>query len=133
MRVVLDTNVLVSGLLTRDGTCALLLDYVTEGILTVCIDDRILGEYDRVCLSPRLNLDAALVNDFLRFLRESAEPFVAAPIATQLPDPDDLPFLDVAAAAEATLTSGNTRHYPEKCRGGVRLCTPAELLALLRQ
>jgi putative PIN family toxin of toxin-antitoxin system len=54
MNVVLDTNVLVSGLKTRGGTCAQVLDLVVEGRITLCVDDRVLDEYERVCNEPRV-------------------------------------------------------------------------------
>ena len=47
MNVVLDTNVLVSGLKTRGGTCSRVLDLVVEGRVTLCVDERILDEYER--------------------------------------------------------------------------------------
>ena len=132
MKVVLDTNVLVSGLMTRGGNCAVILDHVVEGNLTVCIDDRMFDEYERVCMDPRLKLDAEAVRAFLSFLRGSAERLVPRPLAVAIPDPNDLPFLEVATAASAVLVTGNRKHFPERILGSVAVVTPADSLALFR-
>ena len=68
MRVVLDTNVLVSGLMTRGGTCAIIRDLLIHGRLTAARDDRIMNEYRPVCADPRLRLDSEAVQDLLHFL-----------------------------------------------------------------
>jgi predicted nucleic acid-binding protein len=61
------------------------------------------------------------------------ETVFASPLSAELPDLDDLPFLEVAAAAMAdALVTGNTRHYrPVNGRHDVRVLTPRELLDLL--
>jgi predicted nucleic acid-binding protein len=67
------------------------------------------------------------------FLRHSVEPVAPLPVAANLPDPSDLPFLEVAASAEAVLVTGNLRHFPKKAAGRVAVISPAELIEILRQ
>jgi hypothetical protein len=43
----------------------------------------------------------------------------------------DTMFLEIAAAADAPLVSGNARHFPPECRGNVTLMTPTEFLTTL--
>ncbi|MEI6809777.1 MAG: putative toxin-antitoxin system toxin component, PIN family [bacterium] len=131
MKVVLDTNVLVSGMMTKGGTCAIILDLLSDDRLIVALDARMMNEYRRVCAEPRLHLDAAAVRDFLHFLNDFAENVIAMPLAADLPDPDDLPFLEVAAEAHAVLVTGNKKHFPDKAAGDVRVVSPRELLDLL--
>ena len=133
MNVVLDTNVLVSGLKTRGGTCAQVLDLIVEGRITLCVDDRILDEYERVCNEPRLKLDPTLVRTALDFFRATADPVVAQPLLAVLPDPDDRPFLEVASQAHAVVVTGNHKHYPTRVCGKVRVLSPAELIEALRK
>lgn len=131
MKLVLDTNVIVSGLLTAHGHCARILDLVAEGVLLVCIDPRLLAVFGEVLHRTELDIapaDAAIVLDMLR---GNAQPVVALPLAAALPDPDDLPFLEVAAAADAILVTGNMRHFPARARGGVSVVTPRELIEIL--
>jgi putative PIN family toxin of toxin-antitoxin system len=132
MKVVLDTNVLVSGLMTRGGPCALILDLVADDRLATALDDRIMEEYERVCAEPRLRLNPTAVRDFLHFLDDCAERVTASPLIADLPDPDDRPFLEVAAEIGAILITGNQSHFPKKAAGSVRVLSPRAFLDLLR-
>ncbi|MBI4604942.1 MAG: hypothetical protein HY721_23520 [Planctomycetes bacterium] len=51
--------------------------------------------------------------------------------AAKIPDPDDMPFLEVAATAVAVLVTGNQRHFPVRERGATRVVSPRECLGLL--
>lgn len=133
MRIVLDTNVLVAGLLNPAGACGRLLDLVLDGTVTFIADERILREYEEVLRRPHLALPGDTVREVLTFLRHSAEPVAALPLDAKLPDSDDLPFLEVAAAAGAILVTGNLRHYPKKAIGRASVVSPAEGLDLLRR
>ena len=132
MKVVLDTNVLVSGMMTKGGTCAIILDLLSDDRLIAALDGRMMNEYRRVCAEPRLRLDAEAVRDFLHFLNECAENVTAMPLDADLPDPDDLPFLEVAAEAHAVLVTGNKKRFPKKAAGAVRVVSPREFLDMLR-
>ena len=132
MKVVLDTNVLVSGMMTKGGTCAIILDLLSDDRLIAALDGRMMNEYRRVCAEPRLHLDAEAVRDFLHFLNDCAENVTAMPLDADLPDPDDLPFLEVAAEAHAVLVTGNKKHFPHKAVGAVQVVSPREFLDMLR-
>jgi putative PIN family toxin of toxin-antitoxin system len=133
MNVVLDTNVLVSALKTQGGNCALILDLAIEGGLTLCMDQRIMAEHERVCRDPRLKLDAEMVRTVLDFVRDTAERVVPLPRAVELPDADDRPFVEVAGQANAVLVTGNKKHFPARACRAVRAFTPAEFLEELRR
>lgn len=130
MRVVLDTNVLVSGTLNPHGPPAQILDSVLAGTNTVLHDDRILSEYREVLLRPRFGFSRSNVEVLLDFLELAGEHVSALPLALTLPDPNDAPFLEVAAsgAADALITD-NTRHFkPRRGRHEVLVSTPADFL-----
>jgi predicted nucleic acid-binding protein len=79
-----------------------------------------------------LHLDAEAVRDFLHFLNDCAENVTAMPLDADLPDPDDLPFLEVAAEAHAVLVTGNKKHFPGQAAGAVQIVSPREFLDMLR-
>ena len=133
MKVVLDTNVVVSALLTAHGTCGRILDLLIDGAFPICADDRILDEYDTVLRRPALALATDDVSRVLELIRSVAESVPSAPLHIRLPDQEDLPFLEVAAAAEALLVTGNERHFPRNARAGVTVLTPREFLELMRR
>lgn len=132
MRIVLDTNVLVSGLLNARGHTGRIVDLVVAGRLRVLYDDRILAEYRDVLARPELGLSQDDVRDVLRALVAAGELVAAQLWSAALPDPDDAPFLEVASAGLTdALVTGNLRHFPARARGGVNVCTPAELMEAL--
>lgn len=121
MRIVLDTNVVVSGLLTAVGPPAQIVDLVSSGDISLVVDERILDEYQDVLARPRFKFGIREISDFLTLARD-AEYVIGAPLPFALADPDDEPFLEVAVAgAVDALVTGNEKHF--KVRGG-RLTIP---------
>lgn len=134
MRVVLDTNVLESGLLSPYGVPGELVRLVAIGALQVCYDARILAEYREVLLRPVFPFVQTQVEALLDQVKAGGLMVGALPLRTPTPDPDDEVFLAVALAGLVQhLVTGNTRHYPVKCRQKVRVVSPAEFLAWYRQ
>ncbi|MBI2914284.1 MAG: putative toxin-antitoxin system toxin component, PIN family [Firmicutes bacterium] len=132
MRVVLDTNVLVSGLISAEGPCGQILRLMTEDVLQPCLDERILAEYEAVLSRPELQIDPEDIAGTIEIIHESGEFLTPLPSPMELPDATDMPFLEVAASGEAVLITGNARHFPARARAGVRVMTPREFLDLLR-
>ncbi len=129
MRVVIDTNVLVSGLLTPFGPPGIIVALVAAGRLRPCYDARILAEYDEVLRRPAFPFADDDVVALMAQIRGGGELATAEPLSTPLPHPNDEPFLEVAVSAMAEyLVTGNVRHFPSDRRSGVRVVTPRELL-----
>ena len=131
MRVVLDTNILVSGLMTPGGPCARILRLVADETVQVCVSRPILFEYEVVLPRAAFGIDPDDVAGTLAVLRLNSEFLAPAPLGVSLPHPSDRPFLEVAKAADAVLVTGNLRHFPAKARAGVTVASPAEFLDLL--
>ena len=136
-RAVLDTNVLVSGLLSPSGPPAALLDEIATGNLTPVYSDPIFEEYVEVLVRPALGLDPPAVLELLLLFAEVAEhvspdrEVLSEITLTDFPDPDDLPFYAAAFAAHCPLVTGNLRHYPGG--GPVEVLTPAESIKILHK
>lgn len=110
--IVLDTNVLVSGLLSAHGPPGRIVDLAVAGLVRIAFDDRVLDEYRRVTARDRFAFDPRDVALVLDALVAGGMPVVAPQISAELPDPADLPFAEVAIAARAdALVTGNARHY----------------------
>ncbi len=134
MNVVLDTNVLVSGLLSPFSPCGELVRMVASEALTLCLDARLLGEYAEVLRRPRFQFDGELVATLLDHIAHAGVPVAAVPLAVSLPDPDNAPFLAVALAGGAEcLITGNLKHFPARCRQGVAVLSPSDFLAHYRE
>jgi len=132
VKVVLDTNSLVSALITPAGPCGHILRLLVEDILLLCMDERILREYETVLPRPRFEIDPQDVAETLELIREIGEVFAALPLPGVLPHEDDRAFIEVAVAAEAVLITGNKRHYPKRTRRQVAVVGCTEFLDLLR-
>jgi len=93
VRVVLDTNVLVSALLTGGGTADMAVQLVLQGAATLLVDSRILAEYDEATARPRFGFADVERRMLLDVLTAIAELVVARPLRLSLPDPDDRVFV----------------------------------------
>ena len=123
MRLVLDTNVLVSGLLRPHGAPGRLIDLLVAGRITPLYDDRILAEYREVLQRAEFGFDAKDADLLVDYVYRVGEAVAAGPLPVTLPDPDDLPFLEVAAGGAAdALVTGNHRHFvPSRGSHAVRV------------
>jgi putative PIN family toxin of toxin-antitoxin system len=132
MRVVIDTNVLVSGIINPHGPPGRVVNSIVSLSLIPLFDDRILSEYRDVLLRPVFGFRRNDVCALLGFIEFSGEYITAGPVIVVLPDPDDLPFVEVAIAGLAdALVTGNTKHFRSARRQGVSILTPAALLNLM--
>jgi putative PIN family toxin of toxin-antitoxin system len=133
VRIVLDTNVLVSGLLSPFGPPGQIVALIAEGDLQPCIDSRIILEYREVLLRPAFGFDPADVQTLIDYLENESFEAVARPLAAGLPHPADEVFLSVAMASSAkALITGNLRHFPSDRREGVLVISPAGFLGRYR-
>ena len=106
---------------------------VSSGAIVLCIDARILGEYEEVLLRPRFGFDPDSVAALLDYIDFRSEIAASQPLHTRLPDPDDEPFLEVAISCAAdSLVTGNLGHFPHEARGAVSVLSPAEFVERYR-
>ena len=132
MKIVLDTNVLVSAVLTPHGPPAAVLRTLLTERVGLCFDERIVSEYRDVLTRAKFSFDRALIDELIGFLESAGSPTLAAPIAIDLPDPWDQMFIEVAVAASADfLVTGNLKHFPVEARAGIRVVSPREFLDVL--
>jgi putative PIN family toxin of toxin-antitoxin system len=130
MSSVVDTNVLVSGLLNPRGAPGRIVDLIVAGDVSLLVDDRILAEYHEVLRRGRFGFEAKDVDALLALIDATAIHVHGTPLAERLPDEDDEPFLEVAIAGEAdTLVTGNVRHFPVRQAQGIPIVSPASFVA----
>jgi putative PIN family toxin of toxin-antitoxin system len=132
IRVVLDTNIVVSAMLSPQGPPGLILELAIHRDLEVAHTPRIVAEYRGVLARPRLALDPADVERVLNILETVGIPAIALPWPLALPDQADGEFLACAAAAGAILITGNLRHFPAASRREVEVMSPRAFVDRLR-
>jgi len=114
MRVVLDTNVLVSALLSKKGNPAKIYKMFLSGEIILIINDVIMAEYTDVLYRPRLRIPTNDVSIVLDAIRAYGECIKTNTSAFPMIDEDDRVFYDTAKYYNALLITGNKRHYPNE-------------------
>ena len=129
IRMVLDTNVIVSALMNPHGVPGGGWARALSGDVQLCVDGRMLNEYYDVLGRKDLGLDQGDVNDVLAFINDFADVVVAPPSAVRTADEGDQCFIDVTLAAKADcLVTGNVRHFSGLSKAKVRVLTPRQFL-----
>ncbi len=118
MRVVLDTNVLISGCWSPGGLEAQLVQLVLERRLTLCVTQAVMAEYREVSRRAKFEARQPCLEEMIAGLAAAAEIVEPGGPTEAAPDPDDNRFLECAEGAEAQwLVTGNARHFPVVWRG----------------
>ena len=125
-RAVVDTNILVSALLTPSGPPGAVAQAIRHGRLQPMVCAEIIEEYVDVLHRPRLALPPHDVDELIALLSAQAQWVRITPYLTELklPDPGDWPFIATALAGECPVITGNAKHFPK--RVGVDVMTARE-------
>jgi putative PIN family toxin of toxin-antitoxin system len=111
LSVVLDTNILVSSLLSN-GPPALIVDRIAEGRVRPCFDDSILSEYWDILCRPKFGFNPVQINRLVHNIINAGFGIdVSVPSVFPMPSETNRKFYDAAKAVGATLITGNTKHY----------------------
>jgi putative PIN family toxin of toxin-antitoxin system len=134
MNIVLDTNVLVAGLLSPFGACGEFVLMVSSGEITLSFNARILAEYDEVLRCPKFNFEEEKVTALLDYISHQGQTVATSPLAYSLPDPDDETFLETAMASQAAcLVTGNQNHFPAGLCHEIMVYSPREFLNFYKE
>ena len=122
--VVIDTNVLVSAVLSPDGNPALILNMISHSKLHLFYSEKIIDEYRRVLTYERLNISSETQGKAIEGIKNIGT-LIKPPFSTvPLPDETDRIFYDTAIFAGAVLVTRNIKHFPDE----QFIMTPAEIL-----
>lgn len=129
---VIDTNVLVSALLSRfkDTSTVQLLQLLILGEITPIYNDEIFEEYQTILTRSKFGFPDTLIDETLDVIRRYGINSSRTEASEQLPDPKDVVFYEVALSVEDSfLVTGNTKHFPRK----PFVVTPAEMLRIIHE
>ncbi|MGA2570679.1 MAG: putative toxin-antitoxin system toxin component, PIN family [Terracidiphilus sp.] len=131
-RAVLDTNVLVSALISPFGNEALVLLAVEQGRVAPCFSPAILEEYAGVLSRPKFNFAEREIDGLIELLRRAGLLFETRQATGTSPDPKDEAFIACAIASGAEfLVTGNRRHFPAQSYGRAKVVSSRELIEFL--
>jgi putative PIN family toxin of toxin-antitoxin system len=128
--IVLDINVLVSGLLSPHGAPARILDLVINGNVILVLDARIFSEYTDVLGRDKFSFPKDTVTEILAFIKRDSIFTSPVPLTCTVPDPGDLPFIEVSCHAGVPIVTGNLKHFKDS---GARVVTPVQFLSELEK
>jgi len=130
MKVVLDTNVLVSALLTPMGPSSATLKVII-GYGKIFYDLRILTEYRKVLSRKEFGFDKEKVKTLIDFIENDGlriTEVIPLPKA-KFVDSSDMPFLEVAiTAGVGFIITGNKKHFPKSLARKVEILSPGDFL-----
>ena len=133
MRAVLDANVIISALLSRSGSPAVVLRAWQDGKFELIVSPLLLAELERALAYPKLRrrVSAEEAEALLDWLRRAARtaPDPEGPPPIRSLDPGDDYLLALAAAERAVLVSGD--EHLLSLQGESPIHSPASLLSLL--
>lgn len=128
---VIDTNVIVSALLTRnrDAATARVLDMVFSQMrITPLYNDEIIAEYNNVLKRAKFGFPSELIDGIISLIVARGLNSKRVSTGVHFLDPKDVVFYEVALSKDdAYLVTGNIKHFPHT----PIVVTPAEMMAII--
>lgn len=114
LRLVIDTNVVVSAALKPEGPQRTVLLLAMTKPARWYVSEPILAEYRMVLARPELKLGRGPRQKLMQLIRNHSRLITGSRIGQVTADPDDNIFLECADAARADyLITGNQKHFPK--------------------
>ena len=129
---VIDTNVIVSALLTHNlgVATAKVLDSIAKGDITCVYNEDILMEYREVLHRPKFKFPERKIDSLLTFITQKGIHSDRVPFDGAMPDEKDRPFYEVSLSVEDSfLVTGNLKHFPIT----PKVVTPSQFIAILEE
>lgn len=130
MRVVLDTNILISACWKPGGNEARMIELVQTGVLVACVSDGLVAEYREVAARKKFEKQRVCLAAAIETILSRAVSVAPLENCDACGDPDDNLLLECALAAEAQfVVTGNLADFPAEWRG-VRVVNARAMLAV---
>ena len=115
MKVVVDTNVIVSALMNINGIPARILSLILNGSVKLLYDNRIIFEYVNVLSRREFGFSGEIINDMIDFFKRDGEFVNADHLKIHFSDEADKKFYEVYKCGTAQyLITGNIKHFPKE-------------------
>lgn len=118
-KAVIDTNVIVSGILTKNelSPTHLILEDIYDGTIIPLLNDEILKEYSDVLNREKFHLPKDMTSAIIDMIRIRGKECGRKNSDLILPDIDDKVFYETYLSSDsAYLVTGNLKHYPKEDR-----------------
>jgi len=127
MKVLIDTNVLVSALMNFNANPGKILSLILNLKVKIVYDNRILFEYIDVISREKFGFDEEIISGLINFIKDEGAFANANPINIKFEDESDKKFYELFKTANVDyLVTGNKKHFPKE-KG---IVSPREFLDL---
>ncbi len=114
LRLVIDTNIVVSAALRPDGSQRTVLLLAMTKPARMYVSEAVVAEYREVLARPEFKIRKGLQQQLMQLILKHAHSVKPSRTLQVAKDPDDNVFLECADAAQADyLVTGNPRHFPK--------------------
>ena len=133
--VVIDTNVLVSALLSsyEDAATVQVVNKLFNGDVIPVFSEGILNEYNEVLRRKKFKFSESMIVELINVIKHYGELIIPSPTGAILPDMKDIPFYEVVVEKrnedDAYLITGNIKHFPKEAF----IVTAKEFLDILNE
>ena len=113
---VIDTNVLVSALITHNPASATskVVRLLLEGKYTPLYDKDVIEEYQEVLHRPKFKLLPGVADALIAYIMENGIEVPRSAFPIPMPDEDDRVFYEISLSTkDSFLVTGNLKHYPQ--------------------
>jgi putative PIN family toxin of toxin-antitoxin system len=116
MRLVLDTNVIVSSFINPNGSPAQIMKIILSRRAELFYNSAILSEYESIMLCNKFSekINSSYIQKFIDLIRNIGISFSPFPGKIKLPEESERIFFDTARDSGSVLISGNLKHFPKK-------------------
>lgn len=131
MKVVIDTNVLISGILF-DGNESEVLDLIDQKRIKLIVSEEILNEYKRVLLYKKFQLTKEEVETILSRVIQISEFVIPIKKLSIVRDSSDNKFVECAVEGDTMFIISGDKHLLElKTFDGIKILNAKEFLSKL--
>lgn len=132
IRVVIETNVVISANLVDEGPSAAILSLAINRKILMFVSTAVLAEYEKVLNRPRLKFNPERIKAVLTLIRDAADLVEPKRTIEEIKkDEPDNRFLECADAGGAEyIVTGNTKHFPPAFEH-IKIVTPRQFLEMI--
>ena len=130
---VIDTNVIVSSMLSHSSNPGLIIDHVVAGNIISLLNEEILKEYLNVLTRNKFGFDDITIKETIDAIKKNAIYLSRDQTIEDFIDKDDIVFFEIVMSARSTmdayLITGNIKHFPVRSY----VVTPREMIEIIEK
>ena len=135
LKIVIDTNVLVSAHLNAAGPPAAILMECSKNLSLIPLyTDVIYDEYVEVLTRAKFKFSKKVIDETLLWFSRAARKVEMKSQLNVLIDPDDNCFLECAIDGDADfIITGNHKHFPFPSWNEIKIVSPSDFIIIMRE